>query len=236
MPAEAYAIFGRRSWVPVKATQSAFVFRYINPNCLVVQSGVGLARADEAARWLLNQGVTALISLGVSGGLSEGIVSGDLVLGVSLTSDGQVWAADVGWAEKCLAKLESAAMAAQCGGLVSVQQAVLNPEAKRNLAKVSGAIAVDMESAAVAQVAVLAKLPFLALRAVCDTVSQKVAFDPSHILTSDGRVLAVRLIMEIIRRPALLLELPRIGKDFDLSLTALRRGWDALEKSCNIYR
>lgn len=229
MPPEAFAVFGRKGWLPLKTNLSIFSYQQVSATCLVVQSGLGLARAEEAAQWLLSQGVKALVSLGISGGLIEDLATGGLLLADTFTGREREFKADVAGVARCSAALERTALNWRCGKLVSVEQAVLSPAAKLNLAEKSGALAVDMESAAVALVAEMANLPYFALRSVCDTVSQEVGLDPARILTKEGQVKVGRLVTEIVQRPSLLLVLPGLGKDFNVALAALKQGWHVLE-------
>ena len=61
-----------------------------------------------------------------------------------------------------------AALIAVPAPLVTCDQAVFSNHRRRELFRVFGAVAVDMESGAVAQVAALNRLPFIAIRAVSD--------------------------------------------------------------------
>lgn len=229
MPSEAFALYGRKGWRSIKAKQSTFQLHQSNTEYLVLQSGLGLARAEEAALWLVDQGVHALVSLGISGGLIAGLATGDLILADALILATQELKSDAAWMRQGSVVLQKQGLILHSGRLVSVVDAVLSPNDKVDLAKETGAIAVDMESAAVAHVAELTGLPYLALRSICDTVSQEVGLDPARILTKEGRVHAIRLIAEIARKPSLLLALPRLGKDFNVALNALQRGWRVLE-------
>jgi adenosylhomocysteine nucleosidase len=56
----------------------------------------------------------------------------------------------------------------ECGDLLTVPGALESPAAKRAAAAATGAIAVDMESAAIAGEAVRARVPFVAMRVVVD--------------------------------------------------------------------
>ena len=59
-------------------------------------------------------------------------------------------------------------LAARVGDLLTVPTALESPAAKRAAAAATDAVAVDMESAAIAAVAARARVPFVALRVVVD--------------------------------------------------------------------
>ncbi len=132
------------------------------------QSGPGPERAAAAARGLLETGCGALISAGICGGLRNGLAPGTLVLAHRVRdAAGNGWTVDRAW---------RAALAEHLGGRLSMASGVLlgsdrvlaTPREKAEAGRIHDAMAVDMESHAVAAVAAEAGLPFLVLRAVSD--------------------------------------------------------------------
>ncbi len=93
-----------------------------------------------------------------------------------------------------------------------VDRLVASPEAKRVLARETGADAVDMESAAIEEVCREAGVPFLAVRAVSDTadtaLSQRLV-----MLLSGGNVSPVKATAAVLRQPSLLVEFWRLARD-----------------------
>jgi adenosylhomocysteine nucleosidase len=137
------------------------------PSWLVVQSGPGPVRAARAAEQAIDAGAGVLVSWGLAGGLSPSVAPGTVVLARRVLSPhGEAWPADAVWH----ARLEPLAgeLGVACGDLVSVPAALESPAAKRAAGAATGAVAVDMESAAVAAVAAGARVPFVALRVVVD--------------------------------------------------------------------
>jgi nucleoside phosphorylase len=104
--------------------------------------------------------------------------------------------------------------------IVTVDQLVADPEAKRRLHLESGADAVDMESAAIGEACREAGVPFLAVRAVSDTVDT--ALSPRLVkLLSGGRVSSVRAVAAVLRQPSLLAEFRRVARDTRLAAQRL---------------
>jgi adenosylhomocysteine nucleosidase len=100
--------------------------------------------------------------------------------------------------------------------ILTVDHLVSDPAEKRRLAERHGADAVDMESAAVAEVCAAKGVPFLAVRAVSDTVDT--ALSPELVrLLSGGRVSVWKALRTIMRRPRLLGEFRRLARDTKLA-------------------
>ncbi|MCK5747041.1 MAG: hypothetical protein KAH44_12535, partial [Oricola sp.] len=58
-------------------------------------SGANAARAEEIARGFCNDGASAILSVGVSGGLDPALKPGDLIIGETIIADdGSVYASD----------------------------------------------------------------------------------------------------------------------------------------------
>jgi adenosylhomocysteine nucleosidase len=144
---------------------------------------------------------TVIVSAGFSGALVSGLHIGDLVLANEVcTNDGGLWPAT--WPD--------GASPCRCGRLLTAATIIGRPEEKRRLGEQSGAVAVDMEGAAVARRCSAAGVPFGCLRAISDEVETLLSESLLRIL-SGGRVKPTALTAAILRRPALLAELMRLG-------------------------
>ncbi len=148
-------------------------------------------RAAQAARRLLSDGCSALLSFGMAGGLDPALAPGTLVLATAVQApDGENYPSDEAWRAALGARIPAlAAILLGCDAPVS------DPAEKARLFAATGAAAVDMESHAIAAVAADAGIPFLALRAVADPAHR--AVPPAALLgvgpdggTRPGAVLA----------------------------------------------
>jgi adenosylhomocysteine nucleosidase len=134
---------------------------------LVVQSGPGAARAAAAAARAIDSGARVLVSWGLAGGLDAALAPGTVVAPRRvLTQQAETLAVDSAWHSSLVALADEFAL--DCGDLLSVGTALESPAAKRAAAAATRAVAVDMESAAIAAVAARARVPFLVLRVVVD--------------------------------------------------------------------
>jgi adenosylhomocysteine nucleosidase len=100
--------------------------------------------------------------------------------------------------------------------ILTTDHLVSDPIEKRRLAELHGAGAVDMESAAVAEVCAAKGVPFLAVRAVSDAVDT--ALSPELVrLLSGGRVSVWKALRALVRKPRLLSEFRRLARDTRLA-------------------
>ncbi len=137
---------------------------------LVVQSGPGAARAAAAAARAVDGGASLLVSWGFAGGLDATLAPGAVVVPKRVVQVGaSPLAVDTSWHAK-LATLADAFVLEQ-RDLLTVPAALESADAKRAAAAATNAVAVDMESAAIAAAAAQARVPFVALRVVVDAAA-----------------------------------------------------------------
>jgi adenosylhomocysteine nucleosidase len=180
---------------------------YVGVGARVVVSGVGAAAAGRACATLLRDGATALVSWGTAAGLTDALASGHVVV------DGS----DPAWVSRLVARV-----GATRGHIASATSVLRNGAEKRALAAATGAIVADMETAAVAEAARAAGVPWLAVRAVADTVDVGLPASVVSAIDGQGRVRYGRLGAALMRRPADVAALPRVARGFNAALRALR--------------
>lgn len=172
----------------------------------LIKTGMGPAAAAAAAQAVLSEmALDAVVSTGYAGALgSAGI--GDVILGTDVRdwTTGQSQAV-VRVAPALLAIAREAAGEAKLawseGPVATVARVLCRADEKRALAETSGAIAVDMESAAIAQAAAAVGVPFLLVRVVSDRADENLPMDFNLWLTPGGRM---RAFAQLMRRPSLL--------------------------------
>jgi adenosylhomocysteine nucleosidase len=146
---------------------------------LLAVSGMGCAAAGRAAGRLIEAGASALMSFGLAGGLDPRLSAGSVVLPSEVISrDGAGIATSVDWRERLAAALASPRRASPAaprpvagGKLLTSAQAIDSVADKAAAFRDTGAVAVDMESLAVAQAAAAHRLPFMAVRVIVDTAA-----------------------------------------------------------------
>lgn len=153
---------------------------------LVVQSGPGASRAAAAAARALDSGARVLVSWGLAGGLLPKLAAGAVVAPRRILVQGaEPFEVDPTWHSRLTALADELAL--ECGDLVSVPAALESPEAKRAAAAATRAVAVDMESAAIATAAARARVPFVALRVVVDGVGDALPRGAEQWIDEFGR-------------------------------------------------
>jgi adenosylhomocysteine nucleosidase len=195
---------------------------------LLVVSGIGPVAAAEGARRLVRSGARALVSWGVAGGLDPELAPGTLVLPEAVISpEGRVFPTAHEWRERVRAAL--AVSHAVCGGrLLTCREPLRSTDAKARAFHETAAVAVDMESSAVAEVAASQRLLFLAVRAIVDTAADVV---PRAALMAaspgSGNLRVGRLLTALAGAPSELPALLRLAGRY----RAARRALSAVARS-----
>jgi adenosylhomocysteine nucleosidase len=147
--------------------ECASLRRHAVPQWAIVQSGPGAEHASAAAANAIARGARLLVSWGLAGALDARVAPGTVVVPRRvLIFGGEPFAVDTGL-HSSLAAL-AGDFVVEHGDLVSVPAALESPAAKHAAAAATGAVAVDMESAAIGTVAARAGVPFVVLRAIVD--------------------------------------------------------------------
>jgi adenosylhomocysteine nucleosidase len=200
----------------------------LSPDVLLVLSGIGAARAHSAGRWLLQHGATALLSWGCAGALVDGLPSGSLLLPEKIiTAEQTVIEVSRDWHAQLYRRLASE-FALVTEPLVESPTVVANSGQKRALAARCGAVAVDMESAALGRLAQQAGVLFAVIRAVADTVDRVVPCWLSSSMDPWGRPKLSDLLQGLLLHPHQWLALVRLALGFRASRATLTRAAEKL--------
>lgn len=162
-------------------------------------AGVGPFHALRAAERLLACGVTRLASWGVAGALDPGLEPGDVLIPdrILYADDDAGFATDAA-TTACLGMALGTRLRVRGGELWSSNHAIATAADKRALASRSGARAVDMEAASVAAVAARAKLPFTALKAICDPAERELPASMLHAMDAASGGFSWRMLASIV--------------------------------------
>ncbi|TAN53270.1 MAG: phosphorylase [Methylococcaceae bacterium] len=197
----------------------------------VMLSGAGPDNARRAAETLIEQGANALVSWGCCAALQPELRPGDLLLPEAVWADGVSYAIDPAvrqhWREGLNLR-----QTPRGGLLVQSASIVADAAAKRALAQRTGALAVDMESGAVAQAADAHNLPCLVLRAVADPLDFTL---PSSVLDNtdaDGNTSLPGLLLSLACHPGQLPALLALGRHFGAAMDALKQAAGTGELAC----
>jgi adenosylhomocysteine nucleosidase len=194
-------------------------------DCVVVQSGMGRQRAEQALRAVLAQyHPVAVLSLGFCGAVAATLRAGDLVVcspvGALLTlpSGPHVAPSPVGWlhcdgafVQKALAvPMPPGAGQLVGGGCLTVPSAAGPRDVKQWLSGSFPSVAVDMESYWIGLLTQEADVPLLVVRSVSDTLAESL---PSFegLVDDFGRASLTTLSRYLLRHPLRVAQLARLG-------------------------
>jgi adenosylhomocysteine nucleosidase len=196
--------------------------REIADGVLVCMSGVGAERASRAVEALIAHGAGAIVSAGIAGGLDATLAPGHVVLAERvLDAHGDAHATDREWREQLFAHLQGQ-VACSIGLLVESARVLATPAQKRACHAQTGALAVDMESAAVVSTAARAHAPCLVVRAICDPASLTLPASALAGVDAVGHPRLARLALALCRHPTEIAGLVKLQRAFQSSQTALR--------------
>lgn len=189
----------------------------------LIVSGTGPTHAHNAAARLLEHKVDALVSWGCAAALAPTLNAGDLVLPQQiLAPDGSRHAVCPEWHERVRKTLTPMSLVST-DLLLGNPEIVANTAEKQKLHTTKGAVAVDMESAAVASVATTQGLPFLAVRAIADSADMNLPNSVTVAVDNRGDINLPKLLGYALAHPAEFLALARLGKAFHAAANTLRR-------------
>lgn len=158
---------------------------------LLVANGVGWARAAAAVDAASSFRPDAVISTGFCGALDEELEIADIVVGTDIIRH---------TGKNACVTLPGNGLRQRSGPICSIDHVAQTSEEKRQLHS-SGACAVEMEAAGVAERAQALGLPFHCVRAVTDLAGETMANDFNASLRSDGHFDTMLILRRSLLRP-----------------------------------
>jgi adenosylhomocysteine nucleosidase len=161
---------------------------------LLLAHGAGTALAAHAARTAIDRApVRALVSTGLCGALHPALNTGDLVIATETTIPGP-----------SLTRFPAASPigpAPRMAGPIVCSPRVASTRSEKAALHASGAIAVEMEAAGVAETAASAHLPFFCIKVVSDTADEGLPLDFNRFRDADGRFQPGRIAASALIHP-----------------------------------
>ncbi|MCP4253247.1 MAG: 5'-methylthioadenosine/S-adenosylhomocysteine nucleosidase [Candidatus Scalindua sp.] len=191
----------------------------------LVQGGIGRDNTIKAASCLLEStSVDLLISAGVAGGIRYGLNVGDLVVAerVSYSRQGDFDGEELQFESDFACKEEIVQLARQCsnepetkihfGNLLTVDKVISKASTKRRIGEQNSFLAVEMESAAVAEVALEKGVGFAAIRSISDDIDDDLHLDYDNMISDEGKVKVGSIALSVLKNPQKLALLSRLNK------------------------
>ena len=169
-----------------------------------VRTGVGPANARAAAEAAVARLRPSLIvSIGYAGGLVDSLGSASLVVGIGAIRDGERIELPRDEAQRAAELAAGLGIPHERGWLLTVDAPLITPESKRAAHADCGAIAVEMETAEVADVARRAGVACVAIRAISDTAAQSLQVCGKCVVSRRGLASLAKIGVHLLRRPML---------------------------------
>ena len=191
----------------------------------LVQGGMGRENAINAACCLLESTrVDLLISAGVAGGIRQGLNVGDLVVAESVgyTRQDDLDGEELQLESDFVCKKEIVQLARQFskalesklhfGNLLTVDKVISQASTKRKIGEHNSFLAVEMESAAVAEIAYEKGVDFAAIRSISDDIDDDLHLDYDNIISDKGKVKVTSIALGVLKNPQKLALLSRLNK------------------------
>lgn len=191
-------------------------------NCVLVECGIGKVNAARTTQILIDHiKIDYIFNIGVAGGITNELNVGDIIIGKQLVQhdfDITSFNFEKGYipnignkyidcdkhlvkaAEKTLSKLKE--LHPQVGIIASGDIFCTDPKMAEKIHHKFGAICVEMEGSAIAQVCFLNKIPFLILRSISDTPNNNNAITYEEFLdfSSNNIAKAMNLLLKEISK------------------------------------
>lgn len=179
-------------------------------------SGMGEKRAYETAKAACAAlQPKAYICMGLSAALKERLRPGDIVVGESVVppEGGDAYNADAGLLSAARAALKDTALFAP---VTASRRVAWRSTDKRLIAANCPAAALDMETLGAARACAEAGVPFLAVRAISDSLHEDLPVDFNRYM-KDGGMDWPRFLSHIVTHPGIIPPLMRLGRQSRLA-------------------
>lgn len=185
-------------------------------------SGMGADQARKAGQHLIAEGAQALLSWGTAAALDPTLSPGTLVLAQEiLSAEGQSFQVDPEW-HKAILNTLAISLDVNQGAITESSAVLYDTQSKSRLFEHSQCVAVDMESAALAQLASEHALPFLSLRFIVDSADMTLPSSLASSLDADGQLQLIKLLGMLIMHPGEIPSLIKLGRAFSHTRKSMR--------------
>ncbi|HHT9127046.1 MAG TPA: 5'-methylthioadenosine/S-adenosylhomocysteine nucleosidase [Candidatus Brocadiia bacterium] len=212
----------------------------------IVQSGIGMSKAVTVTKRLLQLfKIHLIISAGFAGGLQERINVGDLIIAknvlyakhtcierpagatrrVAPTSEGLKVISNLP-CESSFVRLardigNEEGLKIHVGDIITVDEMIAQSKTKMSLGENLSALAVDMETAFIGQVASDAGIPFVSVRSISDDVNDDIVVDFKHFVDDAGNVKFRSVVSQISKVLPHIVQLRQMHKQAKIAATTL---------------
>jgi adenosylhomocysteine nucleosidase len=193
------------------------------PGVAVVGGGGDPARLRALLEAMPAPDYRAVVSFGIAGGLDPALAPGAVVIASGVVTADRRWPSDL--AILCLWKrlLENSGERIVAAEIAGADAPLMAAVAKDALRAETDAAAVDMESHVAAEFAAKHRLPFAALRVICDPAERSLPPLAGEALRPNGSLDVKAILASLARQPAQIAALPRLARDAAAAFASLGR-------------
>ncbi len=218
---EAFSILGSKGWSKSGPFLSK-VERFGDRVFWAVVTGPGAERARAGSQFLLECGASMLLNLGVAGSLVEDLDSGSLVCPSKIKGEtSKDYRVDVNLGNRLFKLLVASGIKVKDGTLLTTNEVIATPKKKRALHFDTGAYLVDMEAFFISEICQNANIPFLAVKAISDSVNQVLPPVVTQCVKSNGGLNMPLLIFYLVLKPWLVSRLIEMKQGFQKAIYSL---------------
>jgi nucleoside phosphorylase len=193
--------------------QVSRVGRYV---VAIVQLGIGPTRARRAIKWAIDQLAPKRVwMVGIAGGLDPALPLGYVVIPQRLI--------DERGDEVSIISNDSLFQPTSTATMLQVDRVILTSQEKARLHQHSGAVAVDMESLAVARACRESNIPMQVVRFISDTAHDSMPPEIVGLVNEEGNPQFLTALKRILKRPRLLTELLAIERSNKVVTAAMTK-------------
>ena len=207
----------------------------IEKNVFLCISGIGYKSCLNAAKKLVKLNVDGLISWGIAGAISDSIKSGDVIIARSVINHKNIYSTSYEWQKKIISHFKNSSYKIFDGDIVSTEKICASFEEKMKLFRKTKALAIDMESAGIAEVAMAGNLDFIIIRAIADNADSNIPEAVIKNIDNFGRINIGKFLVFCLFHPTQIYETILLAKNYKKSLSTLTNISTELRKKKFFY-
>ncbi len=205
----------------------------LTPNLFLGISGMGYQAAKNLAYGLMPFCPNLLISWGTAAALRPELKAGTVIIPNSIVdADGIEYEPDQVLNTSLIHLLHEKNIDIHKGRLIGQSSLLGTPKNKRDLFRKTGAVAADMESAAIASVAREKNIPFVAIRVITDGVDTRIPYAVVKASDDSGIIHPMTYLLTVIKQPKDWIPTLQLAMDFYRAKKSLKQiavHWEILQ-------
>ncbi len=207
----------------------------IEKNIFLCVSGIGYNSSIDATKELVKLNVDSLISWGIAGATCDLVTTGDLILARAVRNHKEIYYTSDDWCKRIIQHFKNSSHKILNKDIVSTEKICATSIEKMKLYKETKALAVDMESAAMAKIAIKNNLNFIVIRAIADNAILNIPEIVIKNIDDYGRAKIIKLVVSCIFNPSQINQILLLAKSYKKALESLNNISIELKKENFFY-